>query len=244
MPITIKRQRTAKSPKLKVGGKAGLTRSSIASRAVELIDGYRVGLAPIAASFNVTPAAIRTHFKGGADEIITEMVRRALATVGRPPRPNQGWEAYVRGLFADLLSALRDRRQLAVFVGSELSSDYYLNARLPEHILFALSDAGLRPKQRAQALDLVMGGLIGFAAIEFPHFGGETAAEWTKRTGERLDHLDEGEFPQIDEVDAELRQRAAERAAQAEVSEPSATRARLFADAVIAGIKQLREQRR
>jgi AcrR family transcriptional regulator len=227
-----------KPKKRKPGEKAGLSCEMIVAEAIILIEkNPALTLTGIAKALKVAPGAVYAHFPGKLSEILTEMVRTVLAGVARPFHPKESWEEYLRDLCVALSRTFHEHRNLALQVVSELSANYYLNPLLVERILLALSMAGLPDGERARALDLVMGNLIGFIAVECPALGSQSAAEWVESLSAAIDGLPAGEHPEIKALQNELSDVAAERAAQIDAAEPSPSRAQRFADHLIAGLK-------
>jgi AcrR family transcriptional regulator len=227
-----------KPKKRKPGEKAGLSRELIVAKAIILVEtNPALTLAGIAKALKVAPGAVYAHFPGKLSEIVTEMVRAVLAGVARPFHPKEGWEEYLRDLFIALLRRFHKHRNLALLAGSELSANYYLNPLLVERILLALNMAGFPDGERARALDLVIGNLIGFIAIECPPLGSQSTKKWVDDLSAAIDGLPAGEHPEIKALKSQLGNIAAERAAQIGAAEPSLARAQRFADHLIAGLK-------
>jgi len=222
-------------PKRKPGHKADLTRATIVAKALELLEkDPSLTMAAIANALGVAPGAIYAHFPGSLPEIQTEMVRTVLTNVARPFKAKESWEDYTRNLFEALLHAFQKHRSLAPIFARELSANYYLNSLLVERILFALELAGLSEAKRSEALDLVMGSLIGFVMIESPRLSSfASSAEWLQDQAATIDALSTGEHPQIKTLKGRLLKAAKTRSTK---KHPLGGEQR-FADLLIAGLK-------
>jgi hypothetical protein len=239
MPIKIIRK---KRPKRGIGEKAGLTRDVIIATALEVVETRSLALAQIGKMLGVTPAAVGAHFKGGLAEIKAAITHAILVDVASSVDPEQKPRAYFRGLFASVAEALHQRPEVALWFGSDLSDDYLVSPRLVERILTAFDAARIEPEQMANALDLVIGGLIGFVAIAFPpHAAKDTSARAAKVVG-RINGLLRSHFPRTKAHKARLAGGAAVRSAAAEPFELLAL-AHRFSDVTVAGLDLLRRSR-
>lgn len=240
MKIKLLKKPKPAPPKRMPGQRAGLKRELIVTAAIKLSEqDPHLSVGRIAAALDVAPGTITAHFPGKLPELLTEMARTLIGTLAPPFHPKQTWDNYLGGLFFSLSQKLHRHRNLAQLVGLELSADYFMSPLLVERILLALELAGVPPKRRAQALDLVIGSLIGFIAIECSNFGSRTPAAWAAGMSSKMDTLPAEEHPQIKGLQVELAAAGAERAHSAAAPEPSAERAQRFADFLIAGLKEL-----
>lgn len=224
---------TLKKRKRKAGQKAGLTRAAIVAKSLALqAQNSKLTMVRIAKSLGVAPAAVYAHFPGGLSEILTEMVRGVLSDVARPFKPNETWEDYLRGLFAAVFNAFHKHRNIAVFFGGEIATDYCLNPQLVERILFALSLAGLPDSAKASALDLVIGSLVSMLTIEHVGPASTPPAQWLHGQSHSIDALPANEYPEIKAIKTQFLEAAKERSEQ-----PAPANALRFADHLIAGLK-------
>ena len=231
MPVTLK-----KPPKRKPGQRAGLNRGIIIAKALNLIESNGdLSIVAIAKALKVAPAAVSAHFSGRLSEILSECAREVFSDVARPFQPGEGWEAYLQDLFVAISKAFDDHRSIALFVGKELASNYYLNPLLVERVLLALKAAGFPDSARAKALDLVMSSLIGFIAVEC--FAIAAVPQWIKRQSDMIDGLSASEHAQIKTLKHQLLEAAAERSAPVGGEGPPQTKAERYADHLIAGLK-------
>lgn len=223
------------SRRRKPGHRADLTRAAIVAKALELLEkDPSLTMAAIAKALGVVPGAIYAHFPGSLPEIHTEMVRTVLTNVAPPFKPRESWEDYIWNLFEALLNVFQKHRTLAPIFARELSANYYLNSLLVERILVALELAGLSEAKRAEALDLVMGSLVGLVTIESPGLSCfASSTEWLQDQSATIDALPAGEHPQIKTLKGRLLEAAKKRSTQ---KHPPSTVQR-FADLLIAGLK-------
>lgn len=220
-------------PKRKPGQKAGLTRSTIAKRAVGLLDqNPKFNVLAIAKALKVASAAVYAHFPRGLPEIETEMVKVVLADVARPFQPNESWDAYLRSLFVAMFEAFHKHPRVGSFAGREIASDYCLNPALVERVLFALSLAGLADDKKADALDLVMGCLVGMLTIECAGVASASPEKWCESQSSSVEGLPASEYPGIKALKRKLAKAIKERSGQ-----PIPARAERYADQCIVGLK-------
>ena len=81
-----------KKKKRKAGMRAGMTRARIAEAAGKLqLEGGadNFSIRAVAKALGVVPATIRSHFKGGMDDLLAEITRSALAELTPPYKPQQ-----------------------------------------------------------------------------------------------------------------------------------------------------------
>ena len=217
-------------PKRKPGVKAHLTRGKIVQRCLPLFEakGGRLRVPWVAKACNVFPTTILSHFKGGVEEIRTEMTRSVLSGVAAPFKPGQGWDDYLRDLFWETRRRFHGRRCVAALLGPELSANNLLNPLLAERVLAALSAAGVPQDQQVRGLNFVLAALIGFIAIEIPALGAPPSAGWPDHIRKEIDRLPDGEFPMLKAAATELKADAAARVSQATETEPASDRVDLF----------------
>ena len=228
----------SKHVKRKPGEKAGLTRADIISQSLALLEANSTfTVKGVADALGVYPTAVNSYFRGGIDEILTEMVRTTLANVARPFQPNESWETYLRDLFFAVFAAFHKRPELARLAVSKIAANYYLNPLLAERVLVALSAAGVPQNKKVSALDLVMGSLIGMLAVEYSGSLTVPAAKWLHELPDASEGTSIGEYPQINNLKDKLIFAIKARRYQLQLKKPAPGKAQHFADHLIAGLK-------
>ena len=122
--------------------RAGMTRARIAEAAGKLrLEGGadNFSIRAVAKALGVVPATIRSHFKGGMDDLLTEITRSALAELTLPYKPQQDPKDYLRGFFRTALAAFRQQPQLGRLVVTHLSDDPLLSPVFAESICATLA---------------------------------------------------------------------------------------------------------
>jgi len=228
----------SKHVKRKPGEKAGLTRADIIAQSLALLEANSTfTIKGVADALGVYPTAVSSYFRGGIDEILTEMVRTRLTNVARPFQPNESWETYFRDLFLAVFAAFHKRPELARLAVSRIAANYYLNPLMVERILVALSVAGVPGTQKVSALDLVMGSLIGMLAVECSGLATIPAAKWLHKLPGTGDGTSFGEYPQINSLKDQLIFAIKARRLHLQFKKPAPGRPQRFADHLIVGLK-------
>jgi AcrR family transcriptional regulator len=154
-----------KKKKRKAGMRAGMTRARIAEAAgkVRLEGGAdNFSIRAVAKALGVVPATIRSHFKGGMDDLLAEITRSALTP---PYKPQQDPKDYLRGFFRSALAAFRQRPQLGRLVVAHLSDDPLLSPVFAERICATLA-AIAKTKDVGWAFQLFLNRLSGLVIME------------------------------------------------------------------------------
>jgi AcrR family transcriptional regulator len=232
MVIKIKRgikEARKEWPKRLAGERAGLSRVAILAAAAELLeaegdDGF--SLRKLAKVVGVVPTTIHAHFKGGLDELQTQLAATALADVARPYKPQEPPEDYLRELFLKVLAALHGRPHLARIVVFELSTNPVLVPHLAERLLVCLAELGLGKEDLPYALRRALGAIQEMILIESMRSNPPIQKKAAKDLGKNIAVLSPTEFPNLVELIEQLQSETVNAATQA----PSADVAGLYVD--------------
>ncbi len=157
-----------KKKKRKAGMRAGMTRAGIAEAAskVRLSGGAEnFSICAVAKALGVVPATIRSHFKGGMDDLLAEITRSALTELTPPYKPQQDPKDYLRSFFRTALAAFRQQPQLGRLVVAHLSDDPLLSPVFAERICATLA-AIAKTQDVGWAFQLFLNRLAGLVIME------------------------------------------------------------------------------
>jgi TetR/AcrR family tetracycline transcriptional repressor len=181
------------------GMRAGMTRAKIAEAAAKLwLSGQTetFSLRDVAKALGVVPATIRAHFKGGMEDLLDEIARRALAALAPPYKPLQDPKDYLRDFFGAMLTTFGQKPRLGRLVVLHLANDPLLCPLFTERICATLA-AIAKPKDAAWALQLFLNRLFGLILLETASgLTGEPEAIKAKILKQTSD-LSEAEFPTL-----------------------------------------------
>jgi AcrR family transcriptional regulator len=104
------------------------------------------------------PTAIYRHFRG-KDELVVELADRVFASVSAPD-PSLPWQDRVRQMLHEALDLYRTNPGFALQLSAQPDDTPGLQ-RIAEHVLGALAQAGLEPRDRAIVYQLITNYAVG-----------------------------------------------------------------------------------
>jgi AcrR family transcriptional regulator len=197
MAIKLKRIERKKRP---AGERAGLTKAKIITRASRLLETTgTVKILTLAKALGVVPTTIKSHFRGGVNQICTEIARTALAGVARPYKPRDTPKEYLTELFWRVLQKLSGKPMIARLVAIEWSWDPVLDPHLAERILVFIDALGFEAGYFPRGLSRVIGRLSDMIFTECAQSNEARQETVARRIASSIDRLDPDEFPMLAE---------------------------------------------
>jgi AcrR family transcriptional regulator len=183
-----------------LGTRANLSKATIISKAAIVLerDGS-LTFEPIAERCRVSQTTIRSRFRGGLEEIGTEIARTALDGVARPYKPSQSPEQYLTIVFSNLLKRLTGRRVTSYLVVAELFRNPVLSPRLAERILVCISELGANEDYLPRGLERVIIGLSDMIQLECAEADGRRRQAIANRIGLTITDLGVDEYEMLTE---------------------------------------------
>ena len=182
----------------RAGKRVGLRKKTIISKASVLFGKTGVvQIATLAKTIGVVPATIKSHFPGGAPQILTEIAREAIAGVTRPYRPRDTPKEYMCEVFWRVLQSLSGRPLMARLVSIELSSNPMLNPYLAERILAFIEGLGGEAHFYPRGLSRVIGRLSDMILTECAQSNVARQEVVATQMDVTIDRLSSEEFPML-----------------------------------------------
>jgi AcrR family transcriptional regulator len=194
MPLKLKRKKRL------AGERAGLKKARIiltASRQFETTESLKI--LTLAKALGVVPTTIKSHFRGGAPQICTEIARMALAGAARPYKPRDTQKEYLTELFSRVLQKLSGKPMVARLVAIELSWNPLLDPPLAERILVFIDALGFPAGYLPRGLSRVIGRLSDMIFTECAQSNEARQETVARRIASSIDRLDPDEFPMLAE---------------------------------------------
>ncbi len=197
-----KRRLLLRGRKRRAGERAGLSKAKIIVAAAQLLEksaARGLNIRALATALGVVPTTIKSHFRGGLPQIVSEIARSALAGRARPYKPRETPEDYLEDLFRRILQRLYGRPMIARLVSIELSRNPVLDPILTERILLCVSefdpDVGYLPR----GLSRVIGRLSDMILTECAQSDDASQETLARLIASSIDRLPPDEFPMLTE---------------------------------------------
>ncbi len=221
-----------------------LTPERIVSAALAYIDREGLenfSLRNLANQLNVYPTAIYWHIPN-RNELLAQVAASILDDV-LPAKQRRSWQTYLRELFQNFRTAIRNHPNIAPLIGTQLVSNTSMSLNFVEHVLATLTRAGLSGPLLVGAYNAVIAALVGFTTQEFAPTPTEEADAWQMHVQERLLVINHEKYPVLASNLPLLSNRAFILRWQNGIDAPLNESYEIFIDMIIAGIKSLAVQK-
>jgi AcrR family transcriptional regulator len=218
--------------RLKPGMRAGMNRAKICMKARELWskDGDKeFTVRGLAKALDVAPATVQSHFRGGINEILSELAHVVLSELAPPYKPLQQPQDYLQVLLEDTLATFRQQPRLGVLVMRHLANDPLSSPIFAERICATLK--AISPDHDlALAYEVFLRRFIGFVATETGDWLGLPVEDIAPMVGAKISSLPTVEVPTLAGSGESLAARMAERVATSLEEVAAAARKGLIED--------------
>lgn len=173
----------------------GLTHDDIVALALAVIDRDgldQFSLRNVAREIGVNPTAITWHV-GTRDQLLSAVGQLVLADLGRPLRRGT-WDQRIRAIARRFRAAVHAHPNTAALIGTRLTSNMGDHLVVLEALLEALADAGLHGRRQRNALNALLGAVLGYVAVELATPPDDTAG-FEAEVRRRADGADPGRLP-------------------------------------------------
>lgn len=189
----------------------GLTREQVLQAGVALVEEMGVesfSIRELSRRLEVYPAAIYWHLGGNKDDLLSELTAVITTNLLTPDELCADWRDSLRLFARRYRAAAQKHPHLANLIGAQLRANGPAHAALTETLLTILRQAGLSGAGMIDAMNMLIGGIFGYATMELAPVPVRSDPEWGVRFRESIDALDPATFPETHRLSGQLANRA------------------------------------
>lgn len=217
----------------------GLSRETIVEAALAEIDTKGLSafsLRGLARSLGVNASVIVWHI-GNRDAVVAEVIRLVLQDSVPPRLPGQGWQDWLRSLFARFRDAVRRHPNTAPLIGADTVSNLRPDFALVEAVLSVLVEAGVPEERLCETYNAIQAALVGFVTQELARMPTEDLPSWQSSIQANLAEADAARYPNLVRLLPRLTNRAFILRWQNGAAAPMDSSFEIFVNCIIGGLE-------